>query len=85
MRNSIEKIYGSYGCLVGTLALVLVLALWVGVFLLEGWIFMLLWNWLAVSLFSAAPFGYWISVGIILALHFIKNLFSKMIVVTVKK
>lgn len=52
-----------------TIAIVLGLAF--GVFCLQGWIFMLLWNWLAVALFGAKVLGYWMCVGIVFALNFL--------------
>ena len=78
MRNSIDGIYGACGCLPGTIILILCFALILGivfgVFCLQGWIFMLLWDWLAVSLFNAPALGYWICVGIVLALNFLGKL-----------
>ena len=62
------------GGVVGIGCVVLVLAITFGVFCLEGWILMLLWNWLAVSLLGAKALGYWVCVGICVALHFLKGL-----------
>jgi hypothetical protein len=76
MNKNVEKLYDSCGCLVGTLTLILcvviVIAIAFGVFCLEGWVFMSLWNWLAVDLFGAKVLGYWVCVGLMFALHFIK-------------
>ncbi len=57
-------------------ALVLFLCVGVlfGVYCLCGWIFMLLWNWLAVELLSAPALNYWVCVGIVFALKFLGNL-----------
>lgn len=78
MRNSINGIYETCGCLLGTIIIILCLALVLGivfgVFCLQGWIFMLLWNWLAVSLFNAPALGYWVCVGIVFALNFLGRL-----------
>lgn len=78
MKNSIDGIYETCGCLLGTIIIILCLALVLGivfgVFCLQGWIFMLLWNWLAVSLFNAPALGYWVCVGIVFALHFLGRL-----------
>ena len=78
MRNSIDGIYETCGCLLGTIIIILCLALVLGivfgVFCLQGWIFMLLWNWLAVSLFNAPALGYWVCVGIVFALNFLGRL-----------
>lgn len=78
MKDKINAIYDKAGCFVGTLLIILcvvvALAIVFGVFCFEGWIFMLLWNWLAVSLFSAPAIGYWLCVGIVFALNFIGRL-----------
>ena len=78
MKDKIVDLYDACGCLMATLILiftvVLALAIVFGVFCLEGWIFMLLWNWLAVELFGATALGYWVCVGIVFALNFIGRL-----------
>ena len=78
MGNKIVNLYEDCGCLLGTLALILIvvlaLAIVFGVVCFEGWIFMLLWNWLAVKLFGANILGYWVCVGIVFALNFIGRL-----------
>ena len=78
MKNSIDGIYETCGCLLGTIIIILCIALVLGivfgVFCLQGWIFMLLWNWLAVSLFNAPALGYWVCVGIVFALNFLGRL-----------
>lgn len=45
-----------------------------GAYCFSGWIFMLLWNWLAVELLSAPALNYWVCVGIVFALKFLGNL-----------
>ena len=78
MGNKVVNLYEECGCLLGTLALILIvvlaLAIVFGVFCFEGWIFMLLWNWLAVGLLNAPVLGYWVCVGIAFALNFIGRL-----------
>lgn len=78
MKNSVANLYEECGCLLGTIALILIvvlaLAIVFGAFCFEGWIFMLLWNWLAVELFGATALGYWVCVGIVFGLNFIGNL-----------
>lgn len=73
-----EGIYNLCGCFLGTLLIILcvalVLAIAFGVFCFEGWIFMLLWNWLAVELFGANILGYWVCVGVVFALNFVGRL-----------
>jgi len=43
---------------------------------LSGWIFMLLWNWVLVDLFSAPIISFWQSLGIIILLSFISGMFK---------
>ena len=78
MKDKIVDLYETCGCLMATLILifivVLALAIVFGAFCFEGWIFMLLWNWLAVELFGATALGYWVCVGIVFALNFIGRL-----------
>ena len=78
MGNKVVNLYEECGCLLGTIALILIvvlaLAIVFGVFCFEGWIFMLLWNWLAVELFGANILGYWVCVGIVFALNFVGRL-----------
>lgn len=78
MKNYVNDIYETCGCLLGSIIILLCFALIFGivfgVFCLQGWIFMLLWNWLAVSLFNAPALGYWVCVGITFALCFLGRL-----------
>lgn len=64
-------LYEDEGFLLFFLACVLVIALIFGIYCLQGWIFYLLWGWLAIGYFSAPPLGYWACVGIVFALHFL--------------
>ena len=75
----VKKIYRVCGegllailMVIGCIALALAIAF--GIYCLGGWILMLLWNWLAVSLFGAKALGYWICVGICIAISFLKGL-----------
>ena len=78
MKNKISDLYEGCGCFLGTLILIgifiFALGLAFGILCFEGWIFMLLWNWLAVELFSASVLSYWICVGIVAALNFMGRL-----------
>ena len=74
MKDSIVDLYENVGGWAVILAVILALAMVFGWFCLEGWIFMLLWNWLAVGLFSAQTLSYWLCVGIVFALQFVGNL-----------
>lgn len=55
---------------------VLILIVLVLLSFLEGWILMLLWNWLAPIFWSAAPeLSYWQAMGIMLLLSIIGSFF----------
>lgn len=41
----------------------------------EAFAIMLLWNWLAVSLFSAPAISFWVAFGILCALNLIGSIF----------
>lgn len=64
--------------------LIVVLGILFGSYCLAGWIFMLLWNWLAVSLLGLKALSFWVSVGIVVALKIIGRLLFKNNI-TVKK
>ena len=78
MKDNVYEIYARMGCVLGTLIMLLIivigLAIVFGVFCFEGWIFLLLWNWIAVGCFSAPVLGYWVCVGIVFGLNFIGRL-----------
>ena len=88
MNEKIDNLYEECGCLGATLIIlgvvILILGLVFGIYCLQGWIFMLLWNWLAVSLFGATTLGYWVCVGIVFALQFIGGLLFRRSSVKVK-
>jgi hypothetical protein len=55
---------------------ILILVVLVLLSFLEGWILMLLWNWLAPIFWSAAPeLSYWQAMGIMLLLSIIGSFF----------
>ena len=58
MKDKLVSVYEDCGCLVFILGLLLCLGLVFGIYCLQGWIFLLLWNWLAVSLLNAPALGY---------------------------
>ena len=78
MKDKVVHLYDECGCLWATLivlfAVALALAIVFGFFCFEGWVFMLLWNWIAVGSFGATALGYWVCVGIVFGLNFIGNL-----------
>lgn len=58
------------------LAVIIVIALVFGVLCFEGWVFMLLANWV-LSLFSVAfAFTFWQAFGVVLLLSFIGGFFK---------
>jgi hypothetical protein len=72
---------GAVGCLGVIICLVLIGGFVFGTFCLEGWVLMLLWNWLVVELFGAPALGYWLCVGIMFAIWFIRRtVFGKKVV-----
>ncbi len=71
MQDKLVSVYEECGCLAFILAILLCLGLVFGIYCLQGWIFLLLWNWLAVDYFNAPLLGYWVCVGIVCALHFL--------------
>ena len=71
MKDKLVSVYEDCGCLVFILVCLLCLGLVFGIYCLQGWIFLLLWNWLAVGYFSAPVLGYWVCVGIVFALNFL--------------
>lgn len=78
MKINFETLSDKYGTGLAILIAILIVPLALGIafgfICLQGWIFMLLWNWLAVELFGAAALGYWVCVGIVFALNFLGNL-----------
>ena len=78
MKDNMVEMCEKCGCLAGglliTLCLILALGIAFGVFCFEGWIFLLLWDWIAVGCFSAPILGYWVCVGIVFGLNFIGRL-----------
>lgn len=75
MKDRIVNLYAECGCLLATvimlISLALALAILFGCLCFEGWVFMLLWNWIAVGTFGATALGYWVCVGIVFGLNFI--------------
>lgn len=55
-----------WGILVTILIIAYVLAIAFGVLCFEGWLVMLLWNAVIVSVFGAPTLSFWLSVGILL-------------------
>ena len=66
--NSIHDIYMTHSLFVSILMIVVATLLGLGIafgFLcLRAWILMLLWNWIAVSLFNAPVLNIWLALGL---------------------
>lgn len=71
MKDKLVSVYEDCGCLMFILVILLCLGLVFGIYCLQGWIFYLLWGWLAVGYLNAPFLGYWVCVGIVFALHFL--------------
>jgi hypothetical protein len=81
MKDKIDELINEHGLGVGCLAIVLVFilcaALIFGVLCLEGWILMLLWNWVVPVIWAGAPtLTYWVAVGVLTLLHLIGGCFK---------
>lgn len=78
--NKVKKLYQACGWFLATIIILLLVALMagliIGTFCLEGWVFMLLWNWVAVELFNTPILSYWVCVGVVIFITFIGRLFS---------
>ena len=57
------------------LAIIFLIAIIFGSVCLETWVYMLLWNWIAVSLFSAPVLTFWVSFGMLALLNIIGSFF----------
>ena len=75
MKDKLYEVYAVGGCLLFLVVLVLILGLLFGAYCLEGWLLMLVWNYVAVEQFALPMLGYWAWVGIAWALNFIGGLF----------
>ena len=75
MKNSFSKLKDEYGLggtiLIYVIAIAIILGLLVGLFFLEAWVAMLLWNAILPTLFTfVGPITYWQMIG----LHFLITL-----------
>lgn len=70
MNKFLTNTYDDYGCGVFILALILVLALAFGLFCLNAWLVMFLWNAVVCALWVAAPaLTFWQSFGLVLMIR----------------
>lgn len=74
MKERLVGLYDNYGCGMFLLGILLVLAIFFGMYCLEGWLLMVVWNFVAVGYWSAPVLGYWAWVGIAWALHWLCGL-----------
>ena len=74
MKDRLVGLYEDYGCGMLLLGILLVLAIAFGVYCLEGWLLMLVWNYVAAVYFSAPILGYWAWVGIAVILTWLCGL-----------
>ena len=58
---------------------ILILLLAFAIICFKGWILMLLWNWLLVSLVGISTIGFWQGVGLILLLNLIGGFFKTVV------
>ena len=62
------------------LVLIGVLALVVGLSALEGWIFMLLWNYVLCAIFPSIPtLSFWLAWGLLFLINIIGSAFKKVV------
>ena len=64
----------AFALLVFIASVVSVLGVYFGLLCLKAWLVMLLWNWVAVSLFGVPVLTFWLSVGLVLLLHVLVGL-----------
>jgi hypothetical protein len=66
LKDAFEENFAC-GCLICLLALVLI----VGVFFLEAWVVMLLWNAIVPAIFALPTIGFWMACGMKLLISFL--------------
>lgn len=71
MFDKLKEIFEDQGFACGCLVCLLVLAMVVGIFFLEAWIVMLLWNSLLPAIFSLPAIGFWAACGLKLLVSFL--------------
>lgn len=72
MNKFLNSIYEDYGCAVYVLACIFALALAFGLFCLNAWLVMLLWNAVVCAIWVALPtITFWQSFGLVLIVRLI--------------
>lgn len=74
MKDKLMEAYEVGGCFLFIVCVVLCLGLLFGIYCLEGWLLMLVWNYVAVGYFSAPVLGYWAWVCIAWVLNWVSGL-----------
>jgi hypothetical protein len=59
------------------LATIIVILGVIGCFALESALAMMLWNWVVVGLFNAAPIDFWLGCGVMFVINFAWLLFAE--------
>lgn len=72
------------GCVTVLLGLIAILVIAIAIAAFEAWIFMLLWNWLAVAYFSAPVLEFLPAWGILILLNIIGSAFKAKVIVESK-
>ena len=78
--NAIHDIYMTHSLFVSILMIIFATLLGLGIVFgclcLRAWILMLLWNWIAVSLFNAPALNIWLALGLSLLCSMLFKSFS---------
>ena len=85
MKSKFENVCEEWGCGIALLIILLVFALVFGIYCLEGWILMLVWNGLVAEMWNGPAIGYWLSVGVIIVLNLIGSALRKSATVKIKR
>lgn len=65
MIETVCEKYSGGGAILATIGIILFAIAWgFGMMCLRAWILMLLWNWVAVSLFGAPVLSFWLAFGL---------------------
>ena len=66
--------------LIAILIIIGVLALIVGISAFEGWIFMLLWNYVLCAIFPSIPIlSFWLAWGLLFLINIVGSAFKKVV------
>lgn len=85
MKDRFDDVCEEWGCGIALLIILLVFALVFGIYCLEGWILMLVWNGVVAGMWNGPAIGYWLSVGIVFVLNLIGRALRKTTTVKIKR